>query len=571
MIARWIMPAARTAFRQRRFVSTPKEVFTELSDEQDPKRASIFEYSWGSWLENDIVEKEKRRTQFSIKGLNDLLAQVVKPFQGSVLLPVAHNVSVLKDNVDLVKTGFSHIKQISSIHEGKHHRIYKLQLDHQEDELVLRVPYKLDSEVYTDRRIKSEAATMDFLDKKLGLNVPRVLAYSSVAENPVGIPFMLMEFKKGELLMRNWNPLTPGPVNDEKSKTQLMSVISPIAEFNKRVTDFTFTHYGSLYFKEDGFEHIVDEPYVGETQESLKNRWVIGPTVEKAYYRNKDVEVAVIDKFVGPWTVEQPLKMVADLAQLELKNLQKQGHDQAIPVYKKLAQVAEKLFDVESKTIPHMDALLAPRLALPDLDPMNVIIGDETWFIDFEGACIKPFLLTSYPKFVQYSGPKIFDLEADVEDFDKLDDVAKQQYEYMFYRTRNQFYWELALNETNKELLGVISPAVKLIKNAYLSALDAKTEKDYLYVENGLVELYTMWPHYESAAIVKGPNPLSFSEQELQAYETAFRDYQTELSSMPFAATGGWVPQDMFARLLEQKLLVEKNGSYTFDRDKLLQ
>ncbi|KAH3659992.1 hypothetical protein OGAPHI_007197 [Ogataea philodendri] len=571
MLARWTMPLARTAFRQKRFASTPKEVFTNIEDESDPKRASLFEYSWGSWLKDDAAEKEKRRTQFSIKGLNTVLSSILKPFEGSVLVQPSNNVNVIKSNLDVLKEGFSQIKQISSIHEGKHHRIYKLQLDNQESNLVLRIPYSLESPLYTERKIKSEAATMDFLTTKLELDVPRVLAYSGVADNVLGCPFMLLEHKDGDLLMKSWNPLIPGAINEEKSKEELMKVISPIAEFNSKVQTPTFNSFGSLYFKQDGFSHITEEPYEGESNEELKGRWVIGPTVEKAYYRNKVVPSEIIDQHVGPWKKEEPLKMVSDLANLELENLKQKGQEQAVAVYGKFAAVSDKLFDLKSKSIPNLEELLVPRLNVPDLDPMNVIVGEKKWFVDFEGSSIKPTLLTQYPRFVQYSGPKIFDLENDVENYSELDELSKQQYQYMFYRTRNQFYWELGLNEGNKKLLGIISPAVKLIKGAYLSALDLKATEDYLYVENGLVELSTMWPHYERSAIVLGKNPIEFTEKELESHETSYQEYQVLLSSMPFAATGGWIPQDMFIRLIEQKILVQKGSDYEIDREKILQ
>lgn len=45
----------------------------------------------------------------------------------------------------------------------------------------------------------------------------------------------------------------------------------------------------------------------------------------------------------------------------------------------------------------------------------------------------------------------------------------------MFNKTRNQLYWEFSINERRKELLGIISPAIKIIKNSYISALDLKS------------------------------------------------------------------------------------------------
>lgn len=94
------------------------------------------------------------------------------------------------------------VRSIASIHEGKHHRVYKITLNTGK-ELVLRIPYKLDSDVAIASKLKSEVATTDFLKLKLGLNVPRVLAYGVDSNNEIKSPFILQEFISGELLMKN--------------------------------------------------------------------------------------------------------------------------------------------------------------------------------------------------------------------------------------------------------------------------------------------------------------------------------------------------------------------------------
>lgn len=107
------------------------------------------------------------------------------------------------------------VKSIASIHEGKHHRIYKVTLSTGK-ELVLRIPYKIDSDAAIASKIKSEVATLDFLDLKLNLNVPKVISYGVDSKNDVGSPFILQEFVEGDLLMKKWHPLDPDSKETEE-------------------------------------------------------------------------------------------------------------------------------------------------------------------------------------------------------------------------------------------------------------------------------------------------------------------------------------------------------------------
>lgn len=567
---------------------------TRLFDEADPARDHMFSYSWGTWLKNDSAEKAKRFTKFSIQGLNDLFKRVhgiAKSDSSSDEIKIVDNCKILSNNAEffLGKEGsLKDVKQIVSLHEGKHHRIYRIEIEGVEKKLILRLPYTLENEIFTKRKLESEVATMDFLSNALNLNIPKVLAYSGDSNNLIGHAFILMEYVEGieGSLMKKWNPLIDSFENRIDAKEAIDSlneVIEPIADFNKIISDFTFDNYGSIYFKgdcEEGMNKIAFEN---------QDRWVIGPTTEAAYYRNKEgLEIEEINKFVGPWNGNEPLKMIDDLVQLELVNLKKQLSDKtaastdeelrdAIKIFEKMTLISKKMFNIkEGETLlPNMKELLKPRLSIGDLDPMNVLVLKEGFkFLDFENCVIKPFLITGYPKFLEYNGNKIFDIEKEVENFEELDEIEKEQYKFIFKRTRNQFLWEVSINKNNKELVGVISPVIKLIRNCYFNVLNFKKNKDALYVENGLIEMGMMWDNYNSNGIVgefKGEeNPIKFSEEEIKEYDLKIREYENENSSTPFAATNGWVPQDMFERLQSQGMLVKSGDEWKIDTEAVL-
>lgn len=593
---------------QSNLSSSPKEVFTKISDSNDPKRNQFFQYTWGSWMENDLLERNKRETKFSIEGISKLLQDLnvelkssrnvdksgepfVKPpiqlKDGSVALSQNLSSSLLGEDESLL------VKSIASIHEGKHHRIYKISLSSGRD-LVLRIPYKLESDYSISQKVKSEVATLDFLNLKLGLNVPKVVAYGSSRTNCVESPFVLMECIEGDLLMKQWDPLVSS--QDEEAETKLKSVIQPIAEFQDKILSVTFNKFGSLYFHDD--VHVTEQsalPYNGEENPLLTNRWRIGPSVEKSFSKNKNLlSEKVINQYNKPIDADKPLDTVTSIAGIELENLRNRLSlaqadssnkvedveliQKMINTFENFKTIAPKLFNPKSKSIMNIEELFKPRLYCPDLDPLNVILNskknNEPYFVDFEYSSIKPFILSNYPAFIAYQGAKVYNLEEDIPGFAEMDDVEKLQYQFMYYKTRNERLWELELNSKRHDLIAVASPHIKVLKSPYVQALELKHDKDYLYVEGSIVQLQAMWDAYVANELCNSTDsefPIQYSAEYLDEHQKDLEEYQLQVVSTPFAATSGWVPQDMFDNLKEQGIIVEtENGSYKVETENAL-
>ncbi|KAK6457563.1 uncharacterized protein RJT20DRAFT_125339 [Scheffersomyces xylosifermentans] len=587
----------------------PEEIFTKLSDSNDPKRNQFFQYTWGSWLTDDKAKKSKRETKFSIEGISTLvqelnLARTESANVDSSGEPLLKAPAELKDGsfalthnliTKLIgspnkKSDKLLIKSIASIHEGKHHRIYKVTLSTGKD-LVLRIPYKLESDYAISQKIKSEVATLDFLNLKLGLNVPKVVAYSPNKINSLQTPFILMEYIEGDLLMKKWNPLA---ADSEETEAALKSVIVPISDFQEKVLSINFNKFGSLYFQDDvsGVEQ-VDLPYDGEENPLLKNRWRIGPSIERPFAKNKNqLSEKQVNEFNGPWHAQTPLALITSVASIELENaknrlaLSKAGsaskvEDEAllekqIETFEHLKTIGAKLLNSKSKAIINAEELFKPKLFIPDLDPLNVIERDgKQYFIDFEYSTIKPFILTSYPNFVAYHGAKVYNLEEDIPGYAEMDEVEKQQYQFMYYKTRNERMWEVELNNRRHDLIAIASPHIKVLKSPYLQALELKDDKDYLYVEGAIVQLQAMWDAYVANELCHTSEtefPIKYTEEFLDQHQTDLEAYQMETVSSPFAATGGWIPQDMFETLKEQGIIVEsENGDHKIETEKVLE
>ncbi|GMM33345.1 Aim9 protein [Saccharomycopsis crataegensis] len=575
-----------------------KPVFTRLSDENDPERNLFFKYTWGTWLKNDKQEKEKRFTSFSIEGLNKVvqgLFQAEPVADGTLPKPLKNSDNTvsftqnIKDLVGDVKEADKlFVKTMSSIHEGKHNRVYKIELSNGKA-LVLRVPYKLLTEYATSRQIQSEAATLDFARYKLGVRVPKVLSYGMHSLNPVRTPYILMEYVEGDLLMKQWDPAVE--TSDPSHRDTLNKVIKPLSNFQKKLLSVEFNQFGSLYFTDDVSPQLQlkGEPYAGETDDNLKGRWRMGLSMDRNLWRNKEqLQPSQFNPLLGPIDKSQPEKIIQDAANMEIENLRSRlGLTDAdasnkvedpellkreIKVYEKLAHIAPFLIDDKSNAIPKVEELFKPRLAHPDIDPMNVISSKngELVFLDFENVTVKPFIYTKSPDFVNYDGYKIYDL-ADIPDFEKLSDQEKYEYSLMQKRSRNQHLWEFALNENNRELISSVSPYIKELKSPYTVSLLSRNDKDYLFIEEALLKLKHNWTPYLDSGLVKDDGskeyPVKWSEEDLKSFEAAFTEYQKELMNRPFAATQGWVPQDTFEKLLGQGFLEKVDDEYKFKKD----
>jgi tRNA A-37 threonylcarbamoyl transferase component Bud32 len=572
-----------------------KEVFTNIADESDPNRDAIFQYTWGTWLKNDEAQKRKRFTRFSLTGLQSVLKDLYQEGRAntdehpSIVPPKTHdkNFVSLPHNLTVKNTGSLnpnenlHIKQLVSIHEGKHHRVYKVETNAGSN-FVLRVPYPLDTEYAISKRIQSEVATMDFADLKLGIKVPKVFAYGADNSNPVGSPFVLMEFIEGETLMRKWAPMTPR--TDPKQKEIIGLVVDPLSEFQAKLADIEFNEFGSLYFTVDAKDRAgLKEPYEGEAEETLKGRYFIGPSTERVFWRGKHLlRKNQFEPLVGPWAADKPLDIVKSVAAIELENARtklalveadatgvsesKEELKQQIETFTNLASIAPVLMDVHSPSVKNIDALFRPRLAHTDIDPLNVLVnGEEHTFLDFEGATIKPIIFQSTPRFVAYEdGPKVYEFEIDEEKYSAMEESDKYYYDFAVARTRNEVTWDLGLGKTFTKLGTEGSPVLKRLRGPLLEAVERRTAKETALVDRKIYELALQWAQFaEHKFVTVAEFPVAIDAEKFERHTKELEKYYEELTTVPFAVTGGWVPQDLFDSLKSQGVIKKlDNGDY---------
>lgn len=581
---------------KKQIAKEPEEVFTKLSDENDPNRESFFNYTWGSWLKNDAEEKKKRVTKFSLEGLTKVLNDIYKQsaalgisdavqppsYNQNLTVTLPHNLSS-KFIGEGPKTEIK-IKTMSSIHEGKHHRIYKLDTDNGKS-FILRVPYPKETEVAIAERLKSEVATQDFADLQLKIKVPKIFCFGVNSMNPVRAPFILQEFIEGDLLMKDWDPLVDDSALEGKPhEEKLNKVIKPLADYQAKLASVEFSKHGSLYFAKDvsqdksaeSHASSTEDLFTDESKSAYKGRWAVGPTQERGFWRSKDLLTKEVhSEYLGPWNSSS--KILSDLAELELanskaklnKNTESTILQNQVKTFENLTKLAPALFNEKSKNIPNVEKLFKPRLQHPDLDPMNVIVNEkgEKYLIDFEGSVIKPFMYNIQPQFVAYEGPKLYKFDQESEEFKKLNDQEKEQYKFMYKRTRNLYLWEFALNSTAPELIYSVAPQMKLLKAPIIATLNKRADEDYIFVDEKMIQLKSIWELMAKNQLVNAETfPLTYTDKDIEDHTAVMMKNNEELIKSPFAVTQGWIPADMFENLVQQQILIkQENGDYEFN------
>lgn len=513
------------------------KVEVSLNDENPDIPDDFFGYTWGKFLINNDQKRQARETKFSLKGL----------------------VEVLKENVGSNNKGEElEVKLITPHHEGKHHKIYKVDLTDGRS-FALRIPYSIGHDEFRQARMKSEVATMDFLINKHEMKIPNVVSWNSSKNNPLENEYQLMEFINGDLLMKQWNPAS----EDIKSKSE---TIKPVVDFVDKLISTKFNKYGSLYFTDDVSSSLQNDlPYNHEKGDGLIDKYRIGPTTESRFWKGSNVDIGAA--FRGPFnTAQEYINATANVQLAYLNELEKTPQvEKALEIFAKYSQIVSSFMPEASADAN--DNLLSPRLQHPDLSPLNIIVNEKTtpYLVDFENSSIRPFALHGPPRFVLHKGPKIFSLD-DIPDFDKLPESEKAAIKHFMAQTQNQFAFEYLFRQLveSQELFNAFLPGLKRRQLTVDTALQSNVEsvQDLAY---DMAMLSQEWQFINND--MEFPAPYSEAEFDQVAKETD--EWNRHIMQNPFMETKGWVPTDTFDKLVNENLLVKgEDGNYVYNPPK---
>lgn len=95
--------------------------------------------------------------------------------------------------------------------------------------------------------------------------------------------------------------------------------------------------------------------------------------------------------------------------------------------------------------------------------------------------------------------------------------------------------------------------------------LERKSDDGYLIIEENILQLKTVWKDlFENKIVGAGEFPVEYTEEQVAKHVKDINALHQKLISTPFAATQGWVPQDMFDTLLKDGVISQNEaGDYT--------
>ncbi|KAM0090558.1 Phosphotransferase enzyme [Aspergillus fumigatus] len=128
----------------------------------------------------------------------------------------------------------------------------------------------------------SEVATLDFLRNEPGIPVPRVFAWSSKKDQPVGVEYIIMEKAAGNELSTSW------PTMDISDK---VDIVSRLADIQAKIAAVDFGCYGSLFYRGD-IEGGFNVP-------GIADQFCIGPSCDIRFWEE---ERRFMNAFRGPWS-----------------------------------------------------------------------------------------------------------------------------------------------------------------------------------------------------------------------------------------------------------------------------
>jgi len=255
---------------------------------------------------------------------------------------------------------------------------------------ILKIPAAGGSEARWDssaaRALESEALTMRMLTKNTSMPIPLVHAFDPSMQNPLGCPYILMDYLNGRPLHERWH-------NDEafRNKDELKAfrarTLETLTTSMAQLTLFTYNQSGSLSFDAQG------------------NFYELGPArvYDAATMHNNLFDGEANDNL--PFCDIGPFHDLRDYLRYMVDRHRPAAEGFGIGLYRMLVLFIEWLPE---------DYVKAPFvLAHPDFDLQNVLVeedGTVCGLIDWDGVAAEPRYLgcESYPKWLTHDWDPFF-------------------------------------------------------------------------------------------------------------------------------------------------------------------
>ncbi|KAG6057669.1 hypothetical protein E4U17_001090 [Claviceps sp. LM77 group G4] len=396
-------------FRRTESIFSEDENAEILIDSPDPWE--LYSFTSGRFVENEEHELAQRYRSFDIL---ELARRAARAVQADSCL------------------------RIEKFPDGFYNRILLLTLGNGK-EVVAKIPNPNAGRPHFTTA--SEVATMKFAREVLGTNLPRVLDWSSRAQDTtVGAEFILMERLDGAHLEDVWPEMKIEDRNE---------VVKAVAAYQKSWASVTFEQYGSLYFAEDyKGQNAPALVYTDENGRRVEDpRFVIGPSTSREMfdYGRGDIE---FDR--GPWkSLEEyhaaighrELACVQHLPNLHPSSLTLRGPGLYQPTREEKVAAIETYLKLLKYALPADRSLGSSHLWHNSLHAGNILVdlenpGRIVGIIDWQSTELSPLYFRSHqPPFMRHAGPQLHGLDHPVwpPGYDDLKGDAKRAADALFW------------------------------------------------------------------------------------------------------------------------------------------
>ncbi|KDB22282.1 hypothetical protein H109_05808 [Trichophyton interdigitale MR816] len=454
----------------------------------------VFQYNNGHFLANEEYQYARRYVRFNINELCNLVTSVVSKSDSTV----------------------SKVTKIEKM-EGGFHKALLMSLENG-TEVVAKIPCP--NAGLPMLSTASEAAVLEFVRTHTTVPVPKVLAWSSNAKNPVGAEYIILEKAKGVQLTEVWGRLP---------ESGRLDIIKGLVMIEKQLLSLQFPAYGNLYFRHS----IPNLPHVPLDKElDPSSQYCIGPAASLQWASGGTTP----EYSSGPWMNLQ--EFGESLAKRSLckgfptvRAAGGQPPSYGTPSsHKSVLESAMNILPTISSH-PNLVKTSTPVLLHTDLHMGNIFVTEEdkntiriTGIIDWHSISIAP-------KFLQARWPKNPRPLSGLEDMDAADRaVAKVTYEQNYLAKA----YEVCTGAFNTHFhSALLVPSA--LKEIYIRC--GETPVDGIFpLRSCLAELYKYW----SDLRFMEPCPIHFTESELSQYEE-WNDLQVLVKRALDTDSEGWI------------------------------
>ncbi|KAF7767888.1 hypothetical protein Agabi119p4_7131 [Agaricus bisporus var. burnettii] len=347
----------------------------------------LFRYTSGRWLLDEQHQLTLRYQQFNVDALKSVVAS---------------------------STQASGVTSIQKRAEGRCNKVLHVQLTNSAP-VIARIPTPLSGPLHLVTA--SEVATMDFLRNRLGLTqVPRVIAWSSRSDTPVGAEYIIMDVADGVELHAVWHKLT---------MKQKLRLLHQWIKFESTIVKaFSCGNgYGSLYYRNDVPAENAREVFVDGR---IDEQFVLGPsTLQTGFWEDQYGSPKEINIDSGPWPdVPSYLQSISNSERAWIRQIANpsptNGRTFVAPweapphlqIPKDHLRLLDQYDSVAKYFIPPDERLHRPTFTLRDSNQGNIFLSREALerdgtieisaVIDWQHTAILPLYLTALvPRFIE--------------------------------------------------------------------------------------------------------------------------------------------------------------------------